>query len=138
MIKLIIGNKGSGKTKKLIDMVNTTAAESNGSVVCVELGDTLTFNISHKVRLIDVKEYSIAGYGEYYALLSGICAGNHDVTHVFGDATLRIGTRDYEELADFLARVKELSAKNKAEFIFTISCDESELPARVFETAEKI
>ncbi|MBQ2273969.1 MAG: hypothetical protein IIW16_03855 [Clostridia bacterium] len=138
MIKLIIGNKGSGKTKKLIDMVNTTAAESNGSVVCVELGDTLTFNISHKVRLIDVKEYSISGYGEYYALLSGICAGNHDVTHVFGDATLRIGTRDYEELADFLARVKELSAKNKAEFIFTISCDESELPARVFETAEKI
>ena len=106
MIKLIIGNKGSGKTKKLIDMVNTTAAESNGSVVCVELGDTLTFNISHKVRLIDVKEYSISGYGEYYALLSGICAGNHDVTHVFGDATLRIGTRDYEELADFLARVK--------------------------------
>ena len=138
MIKLIIGNKGSGKTKKLIDMVNTTAAESNGSVVCVELGDTLTFNISHKVRLMDVKEYSISGYGEYYALLSGICAGNHDVTHVFGDATLRIGTRDYEELADFLARVKELSVKNKAEFIFTISCDESDLPARVFETAEKI
>lgn len=138
MIKLIIGNKGSGKTKKLIDMVNTTAAESNGSVVCVELGDTLTFNISHKVRLIDVKEYSISGYGEYYALLSGICAGNHDVTHVFGDATLRIGTRDYEGLADFLARVKELSVKNNAEFIFTISCDESDLPARIFETAEKI
>lgn len=138
MIKLIIGNKGSGKTKKLIDMVNNTAAESKGSVVCVELGDTLTFSISHKVRLIDVKEYSISGYGEYYALLSGICAGNHDVTHVFGDATLRIGTRDYEELADFLARVKELSVKNNAEFIFTISCDESDLPARIFETAEKI
>ncbi len=138
MIKLIIGNKGSGKTKKLIDMVNNTAAESKGSVVCVELGDTLTFSISHKVRLIDVKEYSISGYGEYYALLSGICAGNHDVTHVFGDATLRIGTRDYEELADFLARVKELSDKNNAEFIFTISCDESDLPARIFETAEKI
>ncbi len=138
MIKLIIGNKGTGKTKKLIDMVNNTAASSNGSVVCVELGDTLTFSISHKVRLIDVKNYSIAGYGEYYALLSGICAGNHDVTHVFGDATLRIGTRDYEELADFLARVKELSAKTDAEFIFTISCDESELPARIFDVAEKI
>ncbi len=138
MIKLIIGNKGTGKTKKLIDMVNNTAVSSNGSVVCVELGDTLTFSISHKVRLIDVKNYSIAGYGEYYALLSGICAGNHDVTHVFGDATLRIGTRDYEELADFLARVKELSAKTDAEFIFTISCDESELPARIFDVAEKI
>ncbi len=138
MIKLIIGNKGTGKTKKLIDLVNTTASASNGSVVCVELGDVLTFSISHKVRLIDVKNYSISGYGEYYALLSGICAGNHDVTHVFGDATLRIGTRDYEELADFLARVKELSEQNDADFIFTISCDEADLPARIFEIAEKI
>lgn len=138
MIKLIIGNKGTGKTKKLIDLVNTTASASNGSVVCVELGDVLTFSISHKVRLIDVKNYSISGYGEYYALLSGICAGNHDVTHVFGDATLRIGTRDYEALADFLARVKELSEQNDADFIFTISCDEADLPARIFEIAEKI
>ncbi len=138
MIKLIIGNKGTGKTKKLIDLVNTTVSASNGSVVCVELGDTLTFSISHKVRLIDVKNYSISGYGEYYALLSGICAGNHDVTHVFGDATLRIGTRDYEELTDFLARVKELSEQNDADFIFTVSCDEADLPARIFEIAEKI
>ncbi len=138
MVKLIIGNKGSGKTKKLIDLVNTTAASSNGNVVCVELGDTLTFSISHKVRLIDVNNYSISGYGEYYALLCGICAGNHDVTHVFGDATLRIGTRNYDELAAFLARVEELSKQNDAEFIFTVSCDESDLPASVFETAEKI
>ena len=70
--------------------------------------------------------------------LCGVCAGNHDVTHVFGDATLRIGTRDYDELAAFLARVNELSAQNEADFIFTISCDESELPASVFEVAEKI
>lgn len=138
MVKLIIGNKGSGKTKKLIDLVNATAAQTNGNVVCVELGDTLTFSISHKVRLIDVKNYNISGYGEYYAMLCGVCAGNHDVTHVFGDATLRIGTRDYDELAAFLARVNELSTQNEADFIFTISCDESELPASVFEVAEKI
>ncbi|MBR6693380.1 MAG: hypothetical protein IKL62_00325 [Clostridia bacterium] len=138
MVKLIIGNKGSGKTKKLIDLVNTTAAESKGNVVCVEKGDTLTFSISHKVRLIDVNNYNIAGYGEYYALLCGICSGNHDVTHVFGDATLRIGTRDYNELAAFLGRVEELSKQSEAEFIFTISCDESDLPATVFEVAEKI
>lgn len=138
MIKLIIGNKGSGKTKKLIDLVNNTASASDGNVVCVELGDTLTFSLSHKVRLIDVKNYTISGYGEYYALLCGVCAGNHDVTHVFGDATLRIGSRDYDELAAFLARVEDLSKQNNVEFIFTVSCDESELPAAVLETAEKI
>ncbi len=138
MIKLIIGNKGSGKTKKLIDLVNNTAASSDGNVVCVELGDTLTFSLSHKVRLIDVKNYTISGYNEYYALLCGVCAGNHDVTHVFGDATLRIGNRNYDELAAFLARVEELSKQNDVEFIFTVSCDESELPAAVLETAEKI
>lgn len=138
MVKLIIGNKGSGKTKKLIDMVNTAASQSKGSVVCVELGDTLTLSISHKARLIDVNNYSISGYSEYYALLCGICAGNYDVTHIFGDATLRIGTRNYDELAAFLRRVNELAKKNDAEFIFTVSCDESELPESVFEVAQKI
>ena len=138
MVKLIIGNKGSGKTKKLIDLVNETAAASKGNVVCVEKGDTLTFSISHKARLIDVNTYNIAGYGEYYALLCGICSGNHDVTHIFGDATLRIGTRDYADLAAFLGRVEELSKQNEVDFIFTISCDESDLPAAVFEVAEKI
>ena len=138
MVKLIIGNKGSGKTKKLIDLVNSTAADSKGNVVCVEKGDTLTFSISHKARLIDVNNYNISGYGEYYALLCGICSGNHDVTHVFGDATLRIGTRDYNELAYFLKRVDDLSKQNEAEFIFTVSCDESDLPASVFDIAEKI
>lgn len=138
MVKLIIGNKGSGKTKKLIDLVNNTAATSKGSVVCVEKGDTLTFSINHKARLIDVNNYNISGYGEYYALLCGICSGNHDVTHIFGDATLRIGTRNYEELAAFIARVEELSKQSEAEFIFTVSCDESDLPATIFDVAEKI
>ena len=138
MVKLIIGNKGSGKTKKLIDLVNGTAAASDGNVVCVELGDTLTYSISHKVRLIDVNNYNISGYGEYYALLCGVCSGNHDVTHVFGDATLRIGTRDYGELCEFLKRVEELSKQNDAEFIFTVSCDEADLPAEIFDIAQKI
>ena len=138
MIKLIIGKKGSGKTKKLIDMVNAAAETSNGNVVCVEKGDTLTFNITHKVRLVDAENFGISGYNEYYGMLCGINAGNHDVTHIFGDATLRIGTRNYDELAAFLARVEELSKQNEVEFIFTVSCDESDLPAAVYEVAEKI
>ena len=137
MIKLIIGKKGSGKTKKLIDMVNSAAETSNGNVVCVEKGDTLTFNITHKVRLVDAEQFGISGYNEYYGLLCGINAGNHDVTHIFGDATLRIGTRNYEELYDFLDRVSALAEESNINFCFTLSCDEADLPAQIFDVAEK-
>lgn len=133
MIKLIIGKKGSGKTKKLVDLVNAATTESLGNVVCIEKGDTLTYSVTHKARLIDADAFGIAGYGEYYGLLSGIKSGNHDVTHIFGDATLRIGSRDYDELLNFLER---LGAIEDVEFIFTISADKEELPRKIFDIAE--
>ena len=91
MIKLIIGKKGSGKTKKLIDLVNAAAKSSPGSVVCVEKGDNLTLSVAREARLIDVESYGISGYDEYYAMLCGIAASNYDITHIFGDATKKIG-----------------------------------------------
>lgn len=133
MIKLIIGKKGSGKTKKLVDLVNAAVAESLGNVVCIEKGDTLTYSVTHKARLIDAEAYGISGYGEYYGMISGIKAGNNDVTHIFGDATLRIGTRDYEELIAFLERVSKI---DDIEFLFTISADKDELPKKLFDIAE--
>ncbi len=134
MIKLIIGNKGSGKTKKLIDLVNTAAKNSPGNVVCVEKGDTLTFSVAREVRLIDVENYGISGYDEYYAMLCGIAASNHDITHIFGDATKKIGG-GLEGLDKFLARV---DANKDIEYVFTISCDEADLPEAVTKIAEKI
>ena len=71
-------------------------------------------------------------------MLSGINAGNHDVTDIFGDATLRIGTRDYDELAAFLDRLSAIAEDSNTKFTFTISCDEAELPAKIFEVAEKL
>ena len=133
MIKLIIGKKGSGKTKKLVDLVNAATAESLGNVVCIEKGDTLTYSVTHKARLIDADAYGISGYGEYFGMISGIKAGNNDVTHIFGDATLRIGTRDYEELVAFLERVSKIE---DIEFLFTVSADEAELPQKLFDIAE--
>lgn len=135
MIKLIIGNKGSGKTKHLVEMVNSAAETSLGNVVCIEKGDTLTFSVNYKARLIDADAFGISGYDEYFGMLAGIKAGNNDVTHIFGDATLRICGRNYDELSAFL---KRLSAIDDVEFVFTVSCDESELPEKVFEIARKI
>lgn len=138
MIKLIVGKKGSGKTKKLIDLVNATAESSKGNVVCIEQGENLRFSVKHKARLINSEDFGIKGYGEYYGMLAGINAGNHDVTDIFGDATLRIGSRDYEELAEFLDRVSALAEDSHVNFCFTISADEAELPAKIFEIAEKL
>lgn len=135
MIKLIIGKKGSGKTKKLVDLVNEATAQSLGNVVCIEKGDTLTYSVTHKARLIDADDFGICGYGEYYGMVSGIKAGNNDVTHIFGDATLRIGTRDYDELVAFLERVSTIS---DIEFVFTVSADKDELPKKLFDIAEII
>jgi hypothetical protein len=138
MIKLIIGNKGSGKTKKLIDLVNTTAESSKGNVVCVEKGDVLTYSVTHKVRLIDAENYGISGYNELYGLLCGVCAANHDVTDVFIDATLRLGSRDLDELSAFLDRLSAVSEEDNTNFVFTISCAEEDLPEGIFDIAEKI
>lgn len=135
MVKIIIGKKGSGKTKKLLDLVNEATAKSLGNVVCIEKGDTLTYSVTHKARLIDADAYGISGYGEYYGLLSGIKSGNNDVTHIFGDATLRIGTRDYEELTAFFERISKIS---DVEFVFTVSADREELPKKLFDIAEVI
>ena len=135
MIKLIIGKKGSGKTKKLVELVNDAANKSLGNVVCIEKGDTLTYSVTHKARLIDAEDFGLFGFGEYYGMVAGIKAGNNDVTHVFGDATLKIGGADYDALAAFLERV---SAISDVEFVFTISAAKEELPQKVFDLAEVI
>ncbi len=133
MIKIIIGRKGSGKTKLLVDMVNAATNASLGNVVCIEKGDTLTYSVTHKARLIDADAFGISGYGEYYGMIAGIKSGNHDVTHIFGDATLRIGTRDYDELVAFFERIAKIE---DVEFIFTVSADKEELPKKLFDIAE--
>ena len=132
MIYLILGNKGSGKTKRLIDLVNAAVEKSNGNVVCIEKERLLTYNVNYRARLVETDHYGISGY------LSGIIAGDHDITDVLVDATLKIGGKDYEALTCFLEKVAKLSKIAEQDFTFTISADEAELPAKIFEFCEKI
>ncbi len=99
MISLIIGNKGSGKTKHLIDEVNKALASSNGHVVCVEKMMKLTYEIKPQVRLINADEFLVSGYDMYYGFLAGLCSRDADITDILCDGTLRIGGRDPEDLA---------------------------------------
>lgn len=138
MIYLILGNKGSGKTKRLIDLVNAAVEKSNGNVVCIEKERLLTYNINYRARLVETDHYGISGYDAFYGFLSGIIAGDHDITDVLVDATLKIGGKDYEALTCFLEKVAKLSKIAEQDFTFTISADEAELPAKIFEFCEKI
>ena len=105
MIKLFIGAKGSGKTKTLIDLVNNAANTSNGSVVCIEKGDKLRFDITSKARLIDTDSYGIADAAKLTGFIAGILASNSDITDVFVDSSLKICGND---VAAFEVLLKDL------------------------------
>ncbi|MEG0854085.1 MAG: hypothetical protein RSF82_09435, partial [Angelakisella sp.] len=126
MIQLIVGNKGSGKTKTLITMANDAVNKSSGNVVCLEKGLKLTYDISHKARLVDTDEYNIDGFETLYGFVAGLMAGNYDITHIFVDATLKIGGRDYEAFAQLIDKLGKLSSLDHTEnVVFTVSCDQS-------------
>lgn len=127
MIKLIVGNKGTGKTKALIHLVNEAVKVSKGNVVCIEKGLKLTYDINHKARLVDSDEYGISGYDAFYGFISGLLAGNYDITDVFIDATFKIGGRDIPAFEAMIAKLVEHFNKSEVNITFTVSCDKSEL-----------
>ena len=130
MIKLIVGKKGSGKTKILIDMINESAKSTKGNIVCIEKGAKLTYDIDHSVRLADTQHYHIEGYDAFYGFVAGMLAGNYDITEVYVDSILKIGGVNYDELGNLLARLDKLSGDN-VKLVFTVSAEQGELPASV-------
>ncbi len=138
MINLIIGRKGSGKTKRLIEAVNAAVESTNGNVVCVEKERLLTYDVNYRARLVETDHFKISGYSEFYGFISGIIAGDHDITDIFIDATLKIGGKDFNELLAFLKRVDTLSSITELDITFTVSADEAELPEEIFSFCKKI
>lgn len=132
MLKLIIGAKGSGKTKTLIELVNGALNETNGSVVCIEKGDKLRFDISYKCRLIDTDEYAVFDAETLYGFVAGILASNHDVSDLFIDSALKICGNDQAAFDNFLDKVATLVEKNNVNCVMT-----SSLPVENATDAEK-
>ena len=128
MITLLTGHKGSGKTKKLIEMAAAALESSQGNVVVIEKGQKLTYDISHKARLIDSDAYDIKGKEALCGFLGGICAGNYDVTDIFVDSTLKITGTGAEALEFIVPELKKLSAASGANFVLSVSAADEELP----------
>ena len=109
MIKLLIGSKGSGKTKTLIELTNTAADTSKGNVVCIEKGDKLKHEITYKARLIDTDYYLVNNAESFFGFVAGILASNSDITDVFVDSSLKICNNDVDTYAAMLAKLEKIS-----------------------------
>ena len=131
MLKLIIGVKGTGKTKTLIDMVNGALEVTKGDVVCVEKGTKLRYDIKSSARLIDVNEYMVSDAQSLYGFIAGILASNHDVTDIFVDGTLKICNQDINAFEKMAQDLSALINKSNANLTMTVSMAEADLPAGV-------
>jgi len=133
MVKLIVGVKGTGKTKMLIDMANEALETSSGCVVCVEKGQKLKYGVKYKARLIDTSEYEISGAEALYGLVCGLYAANYDITHVFIDSALKICGENLEDFARFLDLIDNVSDKNTFLCVVTASVAPEELPGEILK-----
>ena len=127
MLKLIIGVKGTGKTKNLINLVNAAVENSQGNVVCIEKGTKLRYDVKYNARLIDVNEYFVDDAQSLYGFIAGIRASNHDVTDLFVDSALKICENDVVAFDKFVEEVNTLAAKLNVKVVMTssIPCEEA-------------
>ena len=123
MIHVIMGLKGSGKTKKMIDSIHEALATATGDVVCIEYGKKLTYDVNYKVRLVDSKEYAIVGANMLKGFLSGLHAGNFDITHVFIDNLYKTIGNDKAEGEAFIKWCAQFAAANDMNITITVSDD---------------
>lgn len=124
MVRLIMGVKGSGKTKQLIEMINAAAVDEPGNVVCIEANRNMTYDIHYHIRLIDAEEYSLNNYDLFRGFITGLYAGNYDISHVFIDNLCKTVGRDVDKDTEtFLNWLDKFGEKNSIKFTVTISGD---------------
>lgn len=126
MVKVIMGVKGTGKTKQMIEMINQAVSSEHGNVVCIERGSKLTYDINYKIRLVDAEQYGLNSFDVLRGFICGMYAGNYDITHIFIDSLCKIIPSDCgPEVDKFLDWLEGFSTKNNIKFTVTISADAS-------------
>ena len=134
MVKLILGLKGSGKTKKLVDLVREAVKMENGDVVCIEKEKKLTYDIPYQARLIEAGSYDTGSYEFIKGFICGLHSGNYDITHVFVDNFYKIvSNKDPVVFGEFLDWLEDFSEKEKIEFVISVTMD----PDTVGDTIKK-
>lgn len=132
MIRVIVGKKGSGKTARLVDLMNTIAKDETKRVVCVVRGKRLETQIKPQIRLIDINDYPTEGYRELLSFLAGICAKDYDLTDIYVDSVSKVtNVDDINQFEEFLPLLKPFSEATDVNFTFILSADPEDLPESI-------
>lgn len=128
MVQLIVGKRGKGKTKQLLERANSVIKEANGSVVYLDKSAQHMYELNNKVRLINVNEFPIHTEDAFVGFISGIISQDHDVEYMFLDSFLKLAGLDGKDISLCVRTLDELSEKYKLTFVLSVSMDEQELP----------
>lgn len=128
MVQLIVGNKGKGKTKHLLDKVNTEIKDVQGNVVYLDKSTKHMFELNNKIRLIDVSDYLVTNSDEFIGFICGIISQDHDLQHMYFDSFLKIACLDESDISATIDKLETISTKFHVDFVLSISVDEHALP----------
>jgi len=128
MVQFIVGREGKGKTKHLLDKVNTEIKDAQGNVVYLDKSTKHMFELNNKIRLIDVSEYLITDSDEFIGFICGIISQDHDLQQMYFDSFLKIACMEANELEKVIDKIEKISEKFHVDFVISVSRDESELP----------
>lgn len=129
MVELIVGKKGKGKTKVLLDRVNSAVKEANGSIVYLDKSTKHMYELNNKVRLIDVSSYPLKNADEFVGFICGIISQDHDLEQIYLDSFLKVSKLEDADITDTLEQLDKISEKYGISVIVSISLDKEELPA---------
>ena len=128
MVQLIVGNKGKGKTKHLLDKVNTVVKDAQGNIVYLDKSTKHMFELNNKIRLIDVSDYLVTNSDEFIGFICGIISQDHDLQHMYFDSFLKIACVNESDLSAAIEKLETISTKFHVDFVLSVSVDENALP----------
>lgn len=131
MIQAIFGKKGSGKTKRIIDMANERVKVAEGDVLFIDDDNRYMFDLKHRIRFINASEYEIPDAHAFFGFLNGIAAMNFDLDTIFVDGFLRIVSADVHELEEFFQNLAKMSESKKINFAISVSADLQDVPESI-------
>ena len=131
MVQLIVGKKGKGKTKQLLDKVNSEVKDISGSIVYLDKSTKHMYELNNKVRLIDVSRYMIENESEFLGFVSGIISQDHDLEQMYFDSFLKIAVLEGKDISAVVEKLDRMSDFFQVDFILSVSMDETELPESV-------
>lgn len=133
MIKLIVGKKGSGKTKAMLDAISAAVEQENGDVIFICHNKRHMLEVKHSARMVDVSDADTETYRLFKSFIDGILSQNYDITHIFIDSLFKVVPDDKNGLTDFIKSLDKLSESSDTRFTICISADKTELPEEIHQ-----